>query len=135
MLELLQSLNYWAVLTGTAVYFFLGALWYSVLFSNLWMKLRGITEQDIGDPNPVIFIWTFLLQLVAVVSLALFLSAMNVTSLSAGAITGFGAGAGLVFTLSGTTGLFSRTSLPLHLVDNGYHVLGLTLAGSILGAW
>ncbi len=135
MLELLQSLNLWAVLTGTVAYFLLGALWYSLLFSKIWMKLRGIAEEDIGEPNPVIFLWTFLLQLIAVISLALFLSAIPAETLIQGAVAGFGAGAGLVFTLSGTTGLFSNTSLGLHLVDNGYHVLGLTIAGMILGAW
>jgi hypothetical protein len=135
MMELLQSLNIWAVVTATVVYFLLGALWYSLLFSKAWMKLRGITEEDIGEPNPMMFVWTFLLQLVAVASLALFLQAMGANSLMHGAVIGFGAGAGLVFTLTGTTGIFSNTSLGLHLIDNGYHVLGLTLAGMILGVW
>ncbi len=135
MMDLLQSLNFWAVVTATVVYFLLGALWYSVLFSKLWIKLRGISQEDIGEPNPLMFVWTFVLQLVAVASLALFLQAMGVNSLAHGALVGFGAGAGLVFTLAGTTGIFSNISLGLHLVDNGYHVLGLTLAGMILGVW
>lgn len=136
MAELLSSANWLAVLTATLLYFLLGALWYSpVLFANAWMKLRNINEEDIGDPNPVIFLYSFILQFIAVASLALFMAAMGIVLAKHGAVVGFGAGAGILFTLAGTTGIFSETPFRLHLIDNGYHVLGLTLAGLILGWW
>lgn len=63
MEDLLISVNWLAVLTATLLYFILGALWYSpVLFANVWMKLRNLNEEDIGDPNPLIFLYSFLLQ-------------------------------------------------------------------------
>lgn len=136
MEELLTYANWFAVLTATIVYFLLGALWYSpVLFANTWMKLRNISEEEIGDPNPIIFLYSFILQFIAVSSLAVFIAAMGVESAIHGAVVGFGAGAGILFTLAGTTGIFSETPMKLHLVDNGYHVIGLTLAGLILGWW
>lgn len=136
MAELISSLNWLAVLTATILYFALGALWYSpVMFANTWMKLRNINEEDTGEPNPVIFLYSFILQFLAVVSLALFISAMDIDGALNGGIVGFGAGAGLVFTVTGTTGLFSEIKMLLHFVDNGYHVVGLTLAGLLLGWW
>lgn len=135
MAELLISLNWWAVLVAAVVYFILGAIWYSFLFPRLWMELRELKEEDIKDPNPVIFIWSFVLQFVATLSLAMFIQALGIESALNGAIIGFGAGAGFVFTLAGTTGLFSDVKLGLHLIDNGYHVVGLIIAGVILGAW
>lgn len=135
MVELFSSLNFWAVFVATLLYFVLGALWYSVIFAKTWMKFRGVTEEQIGEPNPVIFLWTFILQLIAVFSLALFLQAMGVGTVLHGAVIGFGAGAGIVFTLTGSTGLFSDAKLGLHLIDNGYHVLGLIIAGAVLGMW
>lgn len=136
MEDLLFSVNWLAVLTATILYFLLGALWYSpVLFANYWMKLRNISEEDIDSPNPVIFLYSFILQFIAVASLALFITAMGIVQASQGAVVGFGAGAGILFTLAGTTGIFSDTPLKLHLIDNGYHVIGLTLAGLILGWW
>ena len=136
MAELLSSLNWFLVLSATLVYFFLGALWYSpLLFANTWMKLRNIKEEDIGKPNPVIFLYSFILQFIAVISLALFIAGMNIESGLHGLIIGFGAGAGLVFTLAGTTGIFSEQKMALHFLDNGYHVVGLSLAGLILGLW
>lgn len=133
-MELLQSLNIWAVLLAAAAYFFLGFLWYSTLFAKTWMDLRGLTEETIGEPNPVLFLWSFLLQLIATFSLGLFLAALQVETVFCGAMLGLAIGMGFVFSLAGTTGLFAGTAIKLHLIDNGYHVVGLTIAGAIL-AW
>lgn len=136
MSEIISSLNWLAVIVATVLYFALGALWYSnLLFAKTWMKLRNVTEEDIGEPNPVIFLYSFILQFIAVVSLALFMEAMGIGSAGNGALIGFGAGAGFVFTLAGTTGIFSEVPMKLHLLDNGYHVVGLVLAGLVLGLW
>lgn len=133
--DLFIALNWWAVIVAAVVYFLLGAVWYSVLFAKKWMELRELKEEDISEPNPIIFLWSFVLQFVATLSLALFIVAMGVYTGVEGALVGFGAGAGIVFTLAGTTGLFSDTKLGLHFIDNGYHVAGLTIAGAILGWW
>lgn len=130
----LTELNWWSVIVATIIYFVLGAIWYRA-FAKQWMELREISEEDIGDPNPVIFLWSFILQFIAVFTLAIFMNAMDVITLSKGTLAGFGAGAGFVFTLAGTTGLFSDNKLGLHFIDNGYHVVGLTIAGAILGFW
>lgn len=132
-MEVLQLLNIWAVLLAATAYFFLGFLWYSTLFAKTWMDLRGMTEESIGEPNPVLFLWSFLLQLVATLSLALFLAALQVETVLCSAFLGLAIGMGFVFSLAGTTGLFAGTSFKLHLIDNGYHVVGLTVAGAILG--
>lgn len=135
-MEVLASLNWFAVFVAAFVHFILGAAWYSPsLFGRTWMNLKNMTEEDTSESNPMLFVYTFFLQLIAVISLALFLSAMDIHTATGGAIAGFGAGTGLVFTLTGTTGLFSSTPLKLHFIDNGYHVVGLTLAGLILGWW
>jgi hypothetical protein len=136
MAELISTVNWLAVIVATLLYFFLGALWYSpVLFAKKWMELRNISENDIDGPNPVIFLYSFLLQLIAVSSLALFITAMGVESAVHGALVGFGAGAGILFSLAGTTGIFTELKIQLHFLDSGYHVIGLTIAGIILGLW
>jgi hypothetical protein len=97
------------------------------------MKVQGKTAEDIDDPNPIIYLYSFMLQFLGVASLALFITAMEIETVLNGAIIGFGAGAGLVFTLSGATGLFMDENMRLHFINNGYHVVGLTVAGLILG--
>ncbi len=136
MSELFSSLNWLAVIVATLVYFILGAIWYSpILFGNVWMKLRNLSKETMDDPNPIIYLYSFILQFIAVLSLALFMTAMDIESAGNGSLIGFGAGAGFVFTLAGTTGIFSDVPLKLHFLDNGYHVVGLVLAGLVLGLW
>ncbi|MDX1641822.1 MAG: DUF1761 domain-containing protein, partial [Balneolaceae bacterium] len=123
MSDLISSLNWLSIITATVVYFVLGALWYSpVLFGNIWMKLRNLSKETMDDPNPIIYLYSFILQFIAVVSLALFITALGVDSAGNGALIGFGAGAGFVFTLAGTTGIFTEVPMKLHFLDNGYHV-------------
>ncbi len=135
MIELLTDVNWWAVLVGAVVYFILGGLWYSVIFSSKWVELREIKVEDIEPPHPIIFVWTFFLQFIAVSTLAVFYAATPIDGALQGTLAGFGAGAGLVFTLTGTNGFFYNTKLGLHLIDNGYHVVGLMLSGLVLGWW
>ena len=79
MAELLSSLNRITISVSTVVYFILAAFWFSpLLFANAWMKLRNISVEDIGKPNPIIFFYSFILQFIAVISLALFISAINI---------------------------------------------------------
>lgn len=136
MSDLLFSLNWFSIIVATVVYFILGALWYSpVLFGNTWMKLRNLDPETMEQPNPIIYLYSFILQFIGVASLALFISGLGVEGAGNGAIIGFGTGAGFVFTLAGTTGIFTEVPIKLHFLDNGYHVVGLILAGLILGLW
>ena len=136
MIDLLASLNWLSIIVATVVYFVLGALWYSpVLFGNIWMKLRNLDKDTMEQPNPIIYLYSFILQFIGVISLALFISALGVSSAAHGTLIGFGAGAGFVFSLAGTTGIFTDIPMKLHFLDNGYHVAGLTIAGFILGVW
>ena len=133
-MELLSSLNWIAIVAAAVVYFVLGALWYSpLMFAKPWMKALNKTAEDFDDPNPLIYLYSFVLQFLGVASLALLITAMGVDTILNGGIIGFGAGAGLVFTLSGATGLFMDENMALHVINNGYHVAGLTVSGLILG--
>ncbi|MCG2589311.1 DUF1761 domain-containing protein [Rhodohalobacter sulfatireducens] len=136
MSDLLFSLNWFSIIVATLVYFILGALWYSpVLFGNTWMKLRNLDPETMEQPNPIIYFYSFILQFIGVASLAMFITALGVDGAGNGALIGFGAGAGFVFSLAGATGIFTDIPMKLHFLDNGYHVVGLVLAGIILGLW
>lgn len=136
MSDLITSLNWLSIIVATVVYFVLGALWYSpVLFGNIWMKLRNLDKETMEQPNPIIYLYSFILQFIGVISLALFITALGVDSAGNGALIGLGAGAGFVFSLAGTTGIFTDVPMKLHFLDNGYHVVGLILAGLVLGWW
>lgn len=135
MTSLLSSVSALPVLIGTVIYFVLGALWYSpLMFAKPWMKINNIPE-DFEGGSPLLYAFSFILQFIGVFSLAIFIEALGTDGAMAGALIGFYAAAGFVFSLSGATGLFSETPLKLHLINNGYHVVGLTLAGLVIGWW
>lgn len=135
MSELLSSVSALPVLVATVVYFALGAVWYSpLLFAKQWMKIKNIPEDHEGG-SPLLYGISFILQFIGVFSLALFIEGLGIDGALNGALIGFFTSAGFIFSLTGTTGLFSEVPLKLHFIDNGYHVMGLTLAGLVIGWW
>ena len=130
----LSSLNWIAVLGATVAAFALGAIWYGPLFGRRWMGFVGLSEADVQGANMgLTYGVTFVLQLIAVVVLALVMGPE--ATLVTGALTGLGVGAAWVATAMGVNALFSQESIGLYLINAGYHVAYYTLAGAILGAF
>lgn len=130
------ALNIWAVIVAAVAAFFIGALWYSrLLFANTWMRVAGITEEQINEGNKAkLFILAFLFALIMSYCLGMFL---NDTSIGAGegAFYGFLAGFGWIFFAMATTGLFEQRSWKYIFINGGYWVVSFTVMGLILGAW
>jgi hypothetical protein len=133
MEELINQLNVWAILVASITYFVIGFIWYAFLFAKPWMELSGIQPDD-GAPAST-YALSFLLQLIGVCSLALVLVGMEIETALHGMMVGGGIGLGIIFSITGTTGLYEETPLGLHAINNGYHVVGFLVAGAILGGW
>jgi hypothetical protein len=129
------TVNLWAILVATVVYFALGAGWYMVL-SKPWMAALGWTRADIENgSNPAIFVVTFVLEVIAVLTLAVLVGNTNLAGLGGGASLGALVGVGIWFALLSVTFMYENRKPALFLIDGGYHVVALTAAGAILGAW
>ena len=128
-----QNLSWLAIAIAAVSAFVLGSLWYSpLMFSKRWMKENGFTNESMKDANMVqIFGLAFLLMLFASFILALFVGAG--TGASFGALAGFMAGLGWVFTFLGVIYLFERKSFALFLINACYSVVSLTVMGLIIG--
>jgi hypothetical protein len=128
------DVNWWAVLVATIAYFALGAGWYMAL-GKAWMAALGMTEDHVaGGPHPGIYALTFLLDAVAVFTVAVVLANATVGGVGGGAALGALLGVGIWFALLSVTFMFEGRRPALFLIDGGYHVLALTIAGAILGA-
>jgi hypothetical protein len=129
------TVNFWAVLVAADIYFALGAGWYMAL-SRPWMAAVGLTRADTeAGSNPAIYAVTFLLEAIAVFTLAVLLGNTGLTGVAGGASLGALVGIGIWFALMSVTFVYESRKPALFLIDGGYHVLALTVAGAILGAW
>jgi hypothetical protein len=130
------DVNVWAILTATVAYFVLGAAWYGVL-GSAWLAALGRTREQMGagDAGPIIFILAFVLEAVAVFTLAVLIANAATTGALGGAAIGALVGIGIWCALLTVTFMYEQRRPALFLIDGGYHLVALTLAGAILGAW
>lgn len=128
-----QAVNWLAVLVAAFAGFAIGGIWYGPLFGKAWMTESGMTEEKARAGNPVLtYGLTFVLNLIAAVSLAMFIGQGD---LSFGLFAGFMTGATFVSVALGITYLFEQRSLRLWLINAGYQTLLFTAMGAVLGAW
>lgn len=128
-----MQVNWLAVVVAALSGFALGGLWYGPLFGKAWMAASGMTEERARSANMVrIYGLTLLLNIVAAVSLAMFIGAGD---LNFGLFAGFMTGLTFVSVGLGITYLFEQRPLRLWLINAGYQTLFFTVMGAILGAW
>lgn len=131
------GIQLWPVIVASVAYFALGAIWYSnVLFARPWMAAQGITPEAIDRSGMgVSMLATFLLELLAVVVLAVVLETMGIGGWARGTFAGFVIGVGIGAVPMAVSAAYETRPLALLWVNAGYHVVALTLAGFILGIW
>jgi hypothetical protein len=129
-----MDVNWLAVIVAALSSFLLGGIWYAALFAKAHQKAAGLSDEQVrGGNKALIFGGSFGLALIASTMFAIFLGAK--ADLATGAMYGFSAGLCWVATSFGINYLFEHKSLPLFLINGGYHTLQFTLIGTILGAW
>ena len=136
--EVFSNLNWLAILVAGLAYFALGAIWYSVVFKNAWIKHSGV---NVNDPNmkkgvAQTMLTSLVLMIIACLGIALFLSkitgAMNWMS---GAKVGLVAGVCFSATAISISYLYEKRPWMLHFINAAYNVAGCVLAGIILSLW
>ncbi|MCK9411498.1 MAG: DUF1761 domain-containing protein [Prolixibacteraceae bacterium] len=132
-------INVWAVLVGTIAIWVLGALWYSpVLFGKIWQKEVEFKEEGIKKANmAMVFGLSFLVMLFMVWALNFVINSHKPEEVSILKGLHYGAFTGFFFSMMtmGINYLYQRRSVTLWLIDGFYMVIGLGIAGMILGAW
>jgi hypothetical protein len=131
------SVNYLAVLVAAAVYFLLGALWYSkLLFANTWMKGVGKTDEQIKEGfSRMAFLWSFIWSFVAVYGVARILVWAGGDSAADGFLAGLLIGVCFVLAVFVINNLFEKRPKGFMLINAFYHVVAFIISGLIIGAW
>lgn len=135
--DLISQINWLAVIVGGLAYFVLGALWYSLLFKNAWVRLSGI---NMNDPNikkgtAQIMFASLVLMIVASVGLALFIARIGADGWMTGLKVGLVAGVCFSATAICISYLYEKKPLGLHLINSFYNIFGCVIAGIIIAMW
>ena len=136
--EIFSHLNWLAIIVAAIAYFALGAIWYSFLFKNAWIKHTGIKMDDPNAKSGVagVMVTSFVTILITTIGIALFLTKAN-TPLSwmSGVKVGVVAGICFCFMAISNSYLYEQRPAGLHFINGGYNVVGCIIAGIILAVW
>lgn len=134
------AINYWATMVSAICFMVLGALWYSpVMFGKLWMKVVGLTEEELKEASSsgmglaygLMFVSAFVMSYI----LGHFVDYTNSVDAVLGAQTGFWIWMGFVAPVTLQSKIFENKKWTLWLLNNGYNLTGLIIMGVILAVW
>jgi len=135
--DLFSQVNWLAVLVGALAYFFLGAIWYSALFRNAWIKATGVNA---NDPNARkgfagIMIASFITILITSVGLALIITRIGPGGWMTGCKIGLIAGVCFSAATICNSYLYEKRPIALSTINSLYNIVGCVLAGIIISIW
>ncbi len=130
----LWNISWMATLMAAFAGFAVGGIWYGPLFSKIWQREVGLSDEEIAKGNmPMIFGATFVLNLIGAFILGHILSTYGRPRLYTSTLVGFGLGLAPIATSIGVNYLFARKSVTLFFIDAGYWVVIYTIMGAIFG--
>jgi hypothetical protein len=130
----ISQVSWLGVIVGAAVYFFLGALWYSPpLFARQWQAAIGWDEsRPQPQANPMTYVVPGLLYLVAGIAMAILAAATGTDTLTEGLLLGLITGLGFALPMVGVEATFDPNKpkpLAWFVITVAYHLIGFAILG------
>jgi Protein of unknown function (DUF1761) len=131
-----SNLNYLIIFITTIITFGIGAAWYTALFGKTWQKETGLSDKIIDSGNPAVtyggsFVAFFFLN----VFVAMLLKNLAPSDWISGAMIGLAVGLLVNASTLAINNLYQMKTLKLWLIDAGYNVIIMTVAGIIMTVW
>ena len=136
--QVLSHINWLHIVVATLAYFALGAIWYSpLLFVKKWIELLNIdvNAADAKKGMVAIFAASLILMLVATTGLAIFMQILPAVDVIGGIKLSLLISICFSTTAVSINYVYTKKPFLLYLIDCGYHITGITVAGAILSAW
>ena len=126
-----------AVWIAAIAFFILGAIWYTML-SAQWLAAIGktmeqMTTEQAGSPLP--YVIGFVAILVMCYTLAWLIERVQATSFGGGMGLGAAIAVGFIAANLALNYGFEWRSVSLWIINAVYAIVGLTVAGGIIGGW
>ncbi|RQO75239.1 DUF1761 domain-containing protein [Pedobacter sp. KBW06] len=133
MISQLANLNWISVLVAFVAYFFLGALWFTLLFSKQYKISLGRDQETL--PNKIIFVaGPALCTLVITIVTAVLIYALNIQSF--GAVLELSAMVGIGYLFANTVNIAINPNIPrpilYGIISGTYHLVGIIMVCVIL---
>ncbi len=135
----MSTMNYWAILVATIVFWALGAVWFMVLFKKTWQGGMAKLGVKIQKPTPSEmqkkFVISFLLNVVRVWGMAAIVSSLQIMSIQPAIFLGLLVGICFAGASMASKSLWENRGLKLTLIEVGYHIVGFIISAIILALW
>jgi hypothetical protein len=132
------AVNWLAVIVSAAIYFVLGALWYSPpLFARPWQAAIGWDEsRQQPQTNPLTYVIPGVLYLIAAIATALIAAATGTDTLAEGITLGLITGIGYALPMVGVEATFDPNKpqpMTWFAITVAYHLIGFVILGAVIG--
>lgn len=130
-----MDINFLAVILAALAAFFLGYIWYTLIFAKPWQKELGMKAEGGKPATPnlgKLLIGSLILELIMAFNLAMFIG--RNADWQFGLFAGVAAGLGWVSLAFGVNYLFEGKSFKHWLINAGYNTLVFAIMGLIIGA-
>jgi len=125
------KLNWLGIIVATVVAFFIGFLWYGLIFAEKWMALTGVTDEGSGDS-----IWMLLglvQTFVTMVGLGWFIAREGAPGLMNGLKIGLLAGVCFALMTSAYGFIYQTSPMGLLPIDWSHLLLVYGVGGAVIG--
>jgi hypothetical protein len=134
------ALNWLAVIVGAAIYFVLGAVWYSpLLFARPWQAAIGWDDSRAQpQTNPVTYVVPAVLYLIAAVATGLIAAATGTDTLEEGVTLGLVTGLGFALPMVGVEATFDPNKpkpVVWFVITTAYHLIGFVVLAVVIAIW
>lgn len=129
-----MEINYLAVGLAALSAFFLGFLWYTIIFAKPWQQELGMKSQSNGAETPNLgrlLVGSLILEVIMAFNLAAFIG--TEADWAFGLAAGLAAGFGWVALAFGVNYMFEGKSFKLWLINAGYNTVAFAIMGLIIG--
>jgi hypothetical protein len=135
--EILNHINWLAVLVGGLAYFLLGAIWYTSLFGKKWQSYNAVlmSNPDAKKGAAAAMIISVVLMLVCSLGLSLLAVRFGIFGWMGGLKLGIVTGVCFAATAIHISYVYEKRPLGLHLINGLYNIAGNIIAAIIICSW
>jgi len=128
------GLNWVAVIAGAVAIIVVGFIWYlPQVFGTRWAALSGRPLPSLGEVSPMTYVGGIVVALITAYVLAVVMDGLGAATLVDGATVGFLAWLGFVAATTYAAVLFEGRSTAHWAINAGNVLVGLVVAGAIMG--